>query len=194
VEVKRSQLRSFRSAAELRDWFDANHDKADELWIRFYKKDSRKESVTYSESIDEALCVGWIDGIRKSIDEISYTNRYTPRRPRSVWSNVNIGRVEKLIAEGRMRPAGLAEFAKRTPERSGIYAFERDKAEFTAEQKKRFRKNVKAWKWFESQSPYYRRLSTWYVISAKKEETRERRLDRLIADSAAGRKTGAPAP
>jgi uncharacterized protein YdeI (YjbR/CyaY-like superfamily) len=190
VEVNRSKLRSFRSSAELREWFVKNHDKADELWIRFYKKGSGKKSVTYSDSIDEALCVGWIDGIRKSLDDISYTNRFTPRRPRSVWSNVNIGRVEKLISEGRMLPAGLAEYKKRDPDRSSIYSFERDSAAFSPDQEKKFRKNAKAWVWFESQSAYYRRLATWYVISAKKEETRDRRLDRLIADSAAGVKIG----
>ena len=190
MDVKPSQLRSFRSAAELRQWFVANHGKADEIWIRFYKKNSGERSVTYSESIDEALCVGWIDGIRKSIDEVSYTNRFTPRRARSAWSNVNIERVKKLIADGRMLPAGLAEYEKRSAGRSGIYSFEREDAAFTPDQEKLFRKNAKAWRYFESQPPYYRRLSTWFVTSARKEETRLRRLQRLIDDSAAERRIG----
>ncbi len=190
MEVKPSQLRSFRTADDLRKWFLANHDRADEIWIRFYKKDAGRTSVTYSESIDEALCVGWIDGIRKSIDDISYTNRFTPRRARSIWSNVNIARVKKLIEAGRMLPGGLAEYEKRTANPSGIYSFERDSAAFTAAQKREFRQHAEAWRYFESQPPYYRRLATWYVISAKKEETRDRRLARLIEDSAAGRRIG----
>lgn len=112
MEVKRSQIRYFRSAAEMRKWLAANHDKADELWVGFYEKDSGRKGITYSDSIDEALCFGWIDGIRKSVDELSYTNRFTPRRARSAWSNVNIARAKSLIEQGRMTERGLAEYEK----------------------------------------------------------------------------------
>ena len=188
MEIDRSKLRFFRSTAEFRKWLTSNHTKADELWLGFYKKGSGRESLSYPEAVDEALCFGWIDGIRKSLDDVSYVNRFTPRRARSVWSSVNIGRVEKLIEEGRMTSAGLAEYEKRTPERSGVYSFEREKASLPAEHERFFRSKKKAWEFFQSQSPYYRRMASWWVISAKKTETRDRRLKQLIADSAAGRR------
>lgn len=190
MEVNRKNLRYFRSAKELRAWLEKNHAKGDELWVGFYKKNSGKSGVTYQEAIDEALCFGWIDGIRKSLDEDSYANRFTPRRPRSPWSRVNIGKVQALIAAGRMTPAGLAEYAKRKPEVTGPYSFEQDQIKFSPDQESAFRKNRAAWKFFESQPPYYRRVITWWVISAKQEATRTRRLQRLMDDSAKGQRTG----
>lgn len=193
MEVKRSQIRYFRSAAEMRKWLAANHDKADELWVGFYRKDSGRKGVSYSDSIDEALCFGWIDGIRKSVDELSYTNRFTPRRARSVWSNVNIARVKSLIERGRMTPRGLTEYEKRTSGRSGVYSFERDSASLSPAQEKEFRKNRRAWRFFEAQPPSYRKVVTWWVVSARKEETRARRLEQLISASSQERRFGTPA-
>jgi uncharacterized protein YdeI (YjbR/CyaY-like superfamily) len=177
----------FRNASALRKWFAANHATTPELWIGFYRKGAKRESVTYPEAVDEALCFGWIDGIRKSLDDESYMNRFTPRKARSNWSTINIRRVAELQAEGRMTAAGLAAFEKRDDARSGVYSFEnRDKAVLTNAQEKRFRAHAEAWAFFESQPGSYRKTAIWWVVSAKREETRERRLDTLIADSAAG--------
>jgi uncharacterized protein YdeI (YjbR/CyaY-like superfamily) len=184
VEVSRDKLRFFRSGAELRRWLERNHDKAQELWIGFYRKDSGKGGITYAEALDEALCYGWIDGIRKKIDDLSFTNRFTPRKKNSIWSNVNIRHVARLTQEGRMMPPGLAAYNAKDEKRAGVYSFERETADFEPAMKKEFRKNAKAWKFFESQPPYYRRMAAWYVISAKKDETRSKRLSELIACSA----------
>src|SRR5688572_7668510 len=156
-----------------------------------YKVNSGKASITWPQAVDEALCYGWIDGIRKSIDAESYMNRFTPRRPTSNWSAVNIKRVHELIEEGRMQPAGLAAFEKRTDARSGRYSFEQS-AEVSLEpaMEQKFRKNKKAWEYFQAQRPSYRKQATWWVISAKREDTRARRLATLIADSAAGKWIG----
>ena len=177
----------------MRKWLAANHDKADELWVGFYRKDSGRKGVTYSDSIDEALCFGWIDGIRKSVDDVSYTNRFTPRRARSVWSKVNIERVKSLIEQGRMTSRGLAEYEKKSPERSGMYSFERDSASLSPAQQNQFRKNRKAWQFFQAQAPSYRKVVTWWVVSARKEETRARRLEQLISASSQERRVGTPA-
>lgn len=190
MEVDKTKLHFFRSASALRVWFEKNYSKSDEIWIGFYKKDSGKSGITYAEALDEALCFGWIDGIRKSLDDVSYVNRFTPRRARSVWSRVNIAKVKALIEAGRMTPAGLAEYEKRSGEATGPYSFEQDQVQFSAKQEKAFRKNRVAWKFFESQPPYYRRVATWWVTSAKRQETQDRRLERLIDDSAAGRRIG----
>jgi uncharacterized protein YdeI (YjbR/CyaY-like superfamily) len=184
VEVRRDQLRFFRSSADFRKWLEKNHDKARELWIGFYRKDSGKGGITYHEAIDEALCFGWIDGIRKKIDDASFTNRFTPRKPKSIWSNVNVAHVERLTGAGKMRPPGLAAFKARDESRVGMYSFERDNAQLEPDMKLRFQKNKAAWKYFESTPAYYRKLTTWWVISAKREETRERRLAQLIDCSA----------
>lgn len=178
--------RFFRSAADLRRWLAAHHASEKELIIGFYKKDSGRVGITYSEALDEALCFGWIDGVRRSLDETSYTNRFTPRRPRSNWSQVNMRRVRELIRRGRMRPPGLAAYGRRDDSRTNRYSFERESAELAPGHRRAFRANRAAWKFFQAQPPYYRRLMAWWVISAKKEETRQRRLQALMASSARG--------
>jgi uncharacterized protein YdeI (YjbR/CyaY-like superfamily) len=181
VEVNPRTLKFFRTAAELRRWFKSNHDKASELWIGMYIKSSGKGGVDYKQALDEALCYGWIDGIRKRLDDESFTTRFTPRKPTSIWSNVNIAHVKRLTEEGRMLPPGVAAFEKRTPERSGVYSFEREHAELPPDMMRQFKKNPTAWKFFSSQPHGYRRAATWWVISAKRDETREKRLSSLIA-------------
>ena len=177
----------FASPALFRAWLHANHEHAAELVVGFYKKGSGKPSITWPESVDEALCYGWIDGIRHSIDDDSYTIRFTPRRPMSNWSNVNIAKVGELQRLGRMMPPGLAAWARRSPEKSGVYAFERrDAAAFDAATERRFRRHPEAWRYFQAQPAGYRRLATHYVVSAKRPETRERRLSALIEHSALG--------
>ena len=176
--------RFFSTPAQFRAWLDKHHASVSAVLVGYHRKDSGKPSMTWSESVDEALCYGWIDGIRRTYDESSYTIRFTPRKPKSIWSNVNIAKVETLIAEGRMRPAGLAAWERRDPERSGIYSFEREKAEFDASSLRAFEKNRKAWSFFQAQPPGYRRLATHWVTSAKKPETRAKRLAALIAHSA----------
>ncbi len=179
----------FRTAAEFRTWLERNHDRATELWVGYWKKATRKSSPTWQESVDEALCFGWIDGIRKSIDGDSYRQRFTPRRPRSNWSLINIARVQALQAEGRMHPAGLTAFEKRTA--TGVYSFEQaDHRGLDPRYEAMLKKNRKAWAFFQAQPPGYRRTASWWVVSAKKEETRLRRLQALIRDSAAGRRIG----
>jgi len=178
--------RFFSTPAKFGTWLEKNHERNTELFVGFYKRGSGKPSLTWPESVDEALRFGWIDGVRKTIDEESYTIRFTPRKAGSIWSNRNIAKVEALIAQNRMAPAGLAAYARRTPERSGIYAFEREKAQFDAEQQRAFRKNGQAWEFFQAQPPYYRNVTTAYVTSAKRPETRERRLADLIGCSAKG--------
>jgi len=176
----------FQTGAAFRAWLEKNHDKVDELLVGFYKVGSGKASVTYQQALDEALAFGWIDGVRRGIDEVSYSVRFTPRRSRSIWSLVNIKRVKLLEAAGRMAPPGLAAFAKREEERSAIYSYERENAGFSRESLATFKANPAAWKFFEAQAPYYKRLMTHRVESAKRPETRARRLEELIATSARG--------
>ena len=183
----------FAKPEELRAWLDRHHDDRDELLVGFHKRGSGVPSVTWPEAVDEALCFGWIDAVRYRIDETSYRIRFTPRKPRSTWSNVNVKRVAALKKLGRMSPAGLAAFAKADPKRSGIYAYERNHARLGAAYEKKLKANKTAWDFFRSQPPWYRRLAAWFVVSAKKEETRARRVDVLIAHCAAGRRLG-PAP
>ena len=178
----------FPTPAKLQAWFEKNHDKATELFIGFYKKGSGKKSITWSESVDEALCFGWIDSRANSIDEERWMIRFTPRKPNSVWSNVNIKKMETLIAEGRMRPAGLAAYEKRKEEKSGIYAFEQEPAKLPLAWEKEFKANKKAWNFFQSLAPSYKQIACHWVISAKMEATRRKRMDELIADSEAGMK------
>jgi len=174
----------FETPAKLRAWFRKNHAEEQELWVGLYKKASGKPSITWPEVVDEALCWGWIDGVRKSIDDDSYMNRVTPRKARSTWSLKNIKRVEELTSLGRMQPAGLRAFEARAGDRTGIYSYEQRKnAELGPAYEKRFRANKRAWDFFTAQAPSYRKAAAWWVISAKKEETRRRRLDRLIEDS-----------
>jgi uncharacterized protein YdeI (YjbR/CyaY-like superfamily) len=181
--------RFFPTPADFRAWFIANHESAEELWVGFYKKGSGRQSITWPESVDEALCFGWIDGIRKSINAEAYVIRFTPRKRGSIWSNVNVARAKALTREGRMHPAGLRAFEAREAKKSGVYSFEqRDAATFDGAELKQFRANKAAWKFFEAQPPGYRRLVTYWVVTAKKPETRTRRLATLIADSAAGQR------
>jgi uncharacterized protein YdeI (YjbR/CyaY-like superfamily) len=177
----------FSTPAELRKWFAANHATATELWVGFYKRASGTASITWPESVDEALCVGWIDGIRKRIDERSYKIRFTPRRSRSIWSAVNIRRVQFLIEQDRMTPGGLKAFAARQENRSGIYAYEQRPADLPEPYAGTLKKNKKAAAFLAAQPAWYRRTITWWVVSAKKEETRLKRLATLIDDSAHGR-------
>lgn len=178
----------FESAAAFREWFEKNHDKVSELVVGFHKRGSGRPSITWPESVDQALCFGWIDGIRRRIDDVSYTIRFTPRRRGSIWSAVNIRRANELIELGLMQPPGLRVFEKRSEEKSRIYSYEREHASFTRQDEKRFRANKKAWKFFSEQPPGYRRLTTYWVTSAKREETRARRLASLIDLSARGKR------
>lgn len=180
----------FPSPREFRQWLEKNHDRVQELWVGFYKKDSGRPSITYPEALDEALCFGWIDGVRKRYEDDSYTIRFTPRNPKSIWSRVNLRKVEQLIELGRMAPSGLKAFEARDEKRSGVYSFEQAKAELDPALEKEFRAHPEAWDFFQSQPPGYRRTATWWVVSAKKDETRARRLRQLIEDSAAGRRLG----
>jgi uncharacterized protein YdeI (YjbR/CyaY-like superfamily) len=174
----------FPSPAQWRAWLEQHHQDAGELWVGFYKKDSGKPSITWPQSVDEALCFGWIDGVRKSIDEISYTIRFTPRRPRSVWSAINIKRVAELTRLRLVHPAGEKAFRARQGDRSEIYAYEQRRgAKLTGKYAKQFRANKKAWDFFRAQPPWYQRTASWWVISAKKEETRLKRLAQLMKDS-----------
>jgi uncharacterized protein YdeI (YjbR/CyaY-like superfamily) len=180
-------IKFFKSPPDFRKWLEKHHATTPELWVGYYKKDSGKPSITWPESVDEALCFGWIDGIRKRVDDASYTIRFTPRRPRSIWSAVNINRAQELIRQGRMQPAGQKAFEARTENRSGIYAYEQRQPELVEPYGKKLRQNRAAWKFFEAQPASYRKTASWWVLSAKKEETRLKRLEKLIEDSALGR-------
>jgi len=174
----------FRSPSHFRDWLEKNHAKAAELWVGFYKKDSGRRSITWPESVDEALCFGWIDGIRKRVDEISYKIRFSPRRRGSIWSTINIKRARELTKQKRMRPAGVKAFKAKVENKSRIYSYEQRTAELSEPYAKVFRKNNAAWDFFQAQPPSYRKLVSWYIVSAKKEETRMQRLKKLITASA----------
>ena len=175
----------FRSSAEFGRWLEKNHARRTELWVGYYKKETGRPSLSWSEAVDEALCHGWIDGIRKSIDSRRYTNRFTPRKPGSNWSAINIRKVKVLMASGRMRPAGLAAFRARRSDRSGVYSFEQDAPRLPAAYERILKKNPAAWAFFRTRTDWYRRTASWWVVSAKREETRRRRLDVLIARSEA---------
>lgn len=181
----------FKTATEFRHWLGRNHDKVPELWVGFHHKAAGRGGLTYDEALDEALCFGWIDGIRKNVGPDSYTNRFTPRRPGSVWSNVNVRHVERLIAEKRMQPSGLAAFAGRIKSRTGIYAFETPPQKLPKAYEARFREQPKAWAYFIGQAPWYQRTAIHKVVSPKLEATRLRWLEQLIADSAAGKRLDA---
>src|SRR5467141_4663746 len=174
----------FATLADFRAWLEAHHDKLREQLVGFHKKSSGKPSITWPESVEVALCFGWIDGVRKSIDETSYTIRFTPRKPTSNWSSININLARKLTKQGLMHPAGLKAFAARSEKKSGIYSYEqRESAKFTREQERQFRANKAAWEFFRYQAPWYQRVTTYWVISAKKEETKLKRLSALIDHS-----------
>ncbi|WKZ30154.1 MAG: YdeI/OmpD-associated family protein [Candidatus Dojkabacteria bacterium] len=178
----------FHSSADFRNWLSLNHHTVKELWVGYYKKDSKNVSMTYKEAVLEALCFGWIDGIVKSVSAEVYANRYTPRKPKSNWSNVNIASAHELIKQKRMTPAGLKAFELRDKANNGAYSFEQAVVTFSKEYETKLKANKKAWEFFESQSAYYKRTAIWYVISAKRQETRDKRLNELITDSAAGLK------
>lgn len=180
----------FPTPDRFRKWLAKNHHRASELLVGFYKKGSGIPSITWPESVDQALCFGWIDGVRRRIDDASYSIRFTPRKQKSTWSAINIGRVAELSRLGLLQPAGLRAFEQRSEENSGIYAYENAPRNFSAEAEKHFRKNRKAWQYFNEQPPSYRRVAIHWVTSAKREETRARRLATLIQDSAAGRRLG----
>ena len=179
----------FSTPRAFRRWLAKNHERATQLWVGFYRKDSGRPSITWPESVDEALCFGWIDGIRKKVDDESYKIRFTPRRSKSTWSAVNIARVAVLTCEGRMQPGGVAAFSRREESNSVKYAFEnRESAKLSADDEREFRRDPAAWEFFKCQPAGYRRLGSWWVISAKRPETRHTRLERLIAASRAGRR------
>lgn len=179
----------FPTPADFRAWLEKHHAELEELWVGFYKRDCGKPSITWPESVDCALCFGWIDGVRKSLGDDSYTIRFTPRKFTSTWSAINISKVEELTKQGLMHAAGLAAFAKRSEQKSAIYAYEQRKtAELDAKSAKQFRANKRAWEFFQSQPPWYRRTATYWVINAKREETKQKRLGTLIDDCVHGRK------
>jgi uncharacterized protein YdeI (YjbR/CyaY-like superfamily) len=182
----------FESPAALRDWLDANHATAVELWVGYHKKATGRPSLSWSEAVDEALCYGWIDGVRYGVDNERFTQRFTPRRKGSTWSAINIAKVRELTAQGRMRPPGIAAFEGRSPEKSAVYSYEnRHQAELPAVDEARFRANAVAWAWFRRQPASYRTMAIWYVVSGKRATTRERRLATLIEDSVNERRIGA---
>jgi len=179
--------RFFPTPASFRAWLAGHHRTASELWVGFHRRSSGRPSLTWPESVDEALCFGWIDGIRKTIDGMSYVIRFTPRRPESTWSAVNVRRVKELTRAGRMTPAGLRAFERRSAAKTGTYTYEqRHQIQLDAPYERRLKSNAKAWKFFQAQPPWYRRMAVFWVMSAKKEDTRRRRLAALIDDSARG--------
>ena len=186
---ERSEPRFFPTPADFRAWLEQYHAAAAELLVGFHKKDSGSPSITWPESVDQALCFGWIDGVRRSLGDSSYCIRFTPRKPGSNWSAINIAKVNELKTAGLMHPAGLKAFEARSDHKSAIYSYEqRHTAQFDAGLERQFRANIKAWDFFQQQPPGYRKLCTYWVMSAKQEQTRARRLDRLMADSSDGKR------
>ena len=183
-------LKYFKSASAFRRWLEVNHARVSELWVGFFKKGSGKGGLTYAEAVDEALCFGWIDGLKKRVDDLSYTHRFTPRKPKSNWSRINIQHAVRLKKAGRMAPAGLKAYAAREPERSGAYSFENAPRKLPAADETQFKTDQIAWEFFLRQPAGYRRMAIWWVLCAKKPETRARRLGRLIAESRNERRVG----
>lgn len=178
----------FASSADFRKWLEEHHQTESELLVGYYKVGTKKPSMNWSESVDEALCFGWIDGIRKSIDEESYSIRFTPRNPKSNWSAVNIKKVEEMIRQGKMTEAGLVAYEKRSEARTAIYSYENQPEGLTPEMEANFRNNKLAWEFFEKQPPSYRKPRIYWVLSAKQEATRFSRLEKLIKVSAEGKR------
>ncbi len=183
-------MRFFSSQSAFGRWLENNHNQVRELWVGFYKKESGKGGITYREALDEALCFGWIDGLRKAVDDSSYTIRFTPRQADSIWSEINTKRVNELTKLGRLQKPGLVAFEARDREKSRQYSYERNNCKLEAEHEKKFKANLRAWEFFRGQAPWYRRTTTWWVVSAKREETRLKRLATLIEDSGKGRLIG----
>ena len=186
--TKIARPRRFRTQEDLRAWLEKNHDKRTELMMRLFKVHARHRGIGYREALDESLCFGWIDGVRRALDADSFVQRFTPRTTKSNWSAVNIQRAKELIAEGRMAPPGLAAFVARGATGPSPYSFEQPPAQLDPALEQRFRANRKAWTWWESAAPYYRRVCTFWIMSARKEATRESRLTKLIAWCARGEK------
>ncbi len=189
------ETRFFKTAAEFRAWLEENHATATEIGVVMHTKASGKPSMTWSEAVDQALCFGWIDSVARRVDDTARVQRFTPRRPKSNWSAVNIAKVGELTAQGLMTPAGLAAFAKRDDARSGVYSYEnRHLAALDPAREAKFRADSKAWAFFTKQPPSYRQTAIYWVMNAKRDETRERRLAQLIEVSADGRRLDAFAP
>ena len=178
----------FESQKAFRRWLEKNHGKATELWVGFYKKASGRGGLQYKEAVDESLCFGWIDGVRKSIDDVSYVQRFSPRKKSSIWSAINIKRVAELKKLGLMHASGLKAFEERDPKKAGLYSFENRPQELSPELERTFRANKKAWAYWETCPPGYKRTITFWVMSAKQEATREKRLARLIEESQNGKR------
>lgn len=179
----------FLNAQAFRRWLEANAGSAAELLVGYHKVATGKPSMSWSESVDEALCFGWIDGIRKRIDDETYQIRFTPRRPTSIWSAINIAKFEKLQAEGRMAPAGVAAFENRTEAQSVVYSYEQElSAELSPNELRDFKRNKAAWRFFESAPPSHKKVVLHWVCGAKKPETRQRRFIKLIEACAAGQR------
>jgi uncharacterized protein YdeI (YjbR/CyaY-like superfamily) len=173
----------FTSPDEFRAWLEANHERESALLVGFHKRDSNVSSMTWAEAVDEALCFGWIDGVRRRVDDDRYTIRFTPRKPGSTWSDRNITRIAALIEQARMHSSGIRAFEARTEDNSRIYSFEQDSVAFDPEHERQFKEHGDAWAYFQQQAPWYQRAAIWWVVSAKRESTRERRLAQLIEDS-----------
>ena len=178
----------FATAAAFRRWLAKHHATETELLVGFYKKASGKPGISYKEAVDEALCFGWIDGVKNRVDNDRYTHRFSPRKAVSTWSLVNTRRAKELIALGRMARPGLDAFARRDPKRTGVYSFEKSPAEFDAALTRAFKAHAPAWTFFRAQPPGYQRLLTHWVMSGKQQETRERRLAALVTSSAEGKR------
>ena len=170
----------FTNRLEFRAWLNENHLLDIELWVGYYKVNTGKQSITWSQSVDEAICYGWIDGIRKTINEDSYTIRFTKRRPNSIWSTINIAKVADLLKKGLMQPAGIAAYEKRQESKSSIYSYENESKEFTNDYQEIFKLNLVAWSFFNAQAPSYIKISIHWVMSAKQFTTQKKRLQKLI--------------
>ena len=178
----------FATSAAFRAWLEGHHNEAAELWVGFHKIGSGKPSITWPESVDQALCFGWIDGVRQGIDDGTYAIRFSPRKPGSIWSAANQKRIQELSKEGLVQAAGLAAFKARRPGKSGVYSYEqRTAAKLQPNEERRLRANRPGWKFFHAQAPSYRKAAIWWIVSAKKEETREKRLEELIRYSSQNR-------
>ena len=181
-------IKYFNNQNEFRKWLEKNHNKVDEIFVGFYKVHTKKKSITYSQALDEALCFGWIDGIRKNIDNERYQIRFTPRSKTSKWSNVNVKKAKELIKSGKMKSAGLKEFENRKKYKTAKYSYEERIEKLSPEYEMKFKSNKNAWEFFQNQAPYYKRIISFWVMSAKKYETRQRRLNVLIDDCEKQRK------
>jgi len=184
----------FLSRAEFREWLAKNHATSTELTVSFYKKHTGKSGATYNEAVEEALCFGWIDGVKKRVDDERFTHRFSPRKAKSTWSRINVDRAMSLIKAGMMAAPGLRAFAAREEKRTGIYTYEQKRPGLSLADRKRFKKNVRAWKFFANQPPGYQRTVGYWVSRAKREQTRLRRLAKLMKDSENGRRLDAVSP